>query len=105
MKCRPRRVSSAAGLIKHFNDGGPGWILSAVTAGETKHYMYCAEPPCEATRRNTDDIWRCYCTPDYVENVGPTCGSCRRPRAQGAMAPPMPLTGERISHDKNVEVP
>lgn len=66
--------------IKHFNDGGVGWLLGAVVFGGVRTYLFCEQPACEAVERNYDQIWRCGCVSDYVENVGETCHACKRER-------------------------
>lgn len=60
-------------LIGHLNDdGGTGWLLGALVGGEPKWYLYCNALPCA----DSDDIWRCGCEPDFVENVGERCHCC-----------------------------
>lgn len=83
--------------VVHFNDGGRGWLVSAlVDRGEgmrERLFMYCCYPGCtaaNAARRLAeetgdhhahDPVWRCGCSPSYVENVGRWCGNCHKTRA------------------------
>ena len=46
--------------IRHVNDGGTGWLLGAVVAGESRTYLYCHDGPC--SRSSATWIWRCGCT-------------------------------------------
>lgn len=66
--------------IAHFNDGGVGWCVGSVVNGVALSYLYCEQPACEAAAKHDHLIWRCGCTPDYVEMVGDLCTDCRRPR-------------------------
>lgn len=65
----------------HANEGGTGWIVGSLVNGEARAYLYCntACPPLQI-QDNYDDIWRCGCVPDYVENVGNRCHVCKRLR-------------------------
>jgi hypothetical protein len=60
--------------LKHFNDGGVGWLLGAVVDGKRQFFLYCDQPPCSAV--DYSEIWRCGCESDYVENVGERCHMC-----------------------------
>jgi hypothetical protein len=80
-------------LIEHVNDGGPGWILSAVVDGQARRYLYCDVPPCDKV--HYDEIWRCGCVADYVENIGDQCGACWRRRADAVpVAAAMPVRAQ-----------
>jgi hypothetical protein len=77
-------------IIKHFNDGSPGWSVSAVVDDKPQRYLYCDQPPCAAAKNIAPEdwpIWRCGCVPDYVENVGDRCASCGRSRRDRLPAP------------------
>lgn len=52
----------------HYADG----------SGEVKHYLYHSRD-CSG-RGKAIVVWRCGCVSDYVENVGPVCCDCGRPR-------------------------
>jgi hypothetical protein len=67
-------------VIRHANDGGTGWLLGAVVDGEPRMYLRCGDGPC--ARASAPWIWRCGCIPDYVENVGDRCHSCKRRRSE-----------------------
>lgn len=62
--------------IKHFNDGGVGWMLGARVEGVPYTFLYCNQPACAEAELYGYVIWRCYCQSDYVENVGPRCHVC-----------------------------
>lgn len=80
--------------LEHVNDGGRGWIIGAVKAdGSTGMYMHCNEGTCyleswnamaqvkEDTPEKDRIVFRCGCTPDYVESVGERCHECKADRA------------------------
>lgn len=67
--------------IVHVNAGGDGWACGAVVDGTPKVFLYCNKR-CKPAVMDGVELWRCGCTPDYTENVGPECAECRRPRAQ-----------------------
>jgi len=79
--------------LVHVNDGGDGWILGAVTAaGTVDYFFYCnsycaplagadAELHIQIDTPEKDRIlFRCGCSPDYVESVGSCCHECRASR-------------------------
>ena len=66
--------------IRHFNEGGTGWLLGAVAAGQPGVYLRCLEGPC--ARASDRWIWRCGCSGHHVENLGDRCHACLRPRHQ-----------------------
>lgn len=66
--------------IRHFNDGGTGWLLGAVAVGQPAVYLRCLEGPC--VRASDRWIWRCGCSGHHVENLGGHCHACLRPRHQ-----------------------
>lgn len=68
--------------IKHFHDEGVGWCIGAMVNGEPKQFLYCDQPPCAEAIKHHDEIWRCGCQPDYVENVGEVCADCGRIRSK-----------------------
>lgn len=65
-------------VIRHFNDGGTGWLLGAVVDGESRIYLRCIEGRCY--RASAPWIWWCGCSGRHVENVGGRCHRCGRPR-------------------------
>ncbi len=64
--------------IRHFDEGGTGWLLGAVAAGRPAVYLRCLEGPC--ARASDRWIWRCGCSGHHVENLGDRCHACLRPR-------------------------
>jgi len=85
-------------VIRHFNDGGVGWCLSALKPDGTQgRYLYCDQPSCAALTQARKDnqpvtvdindvsekdqvVFRCGCVPDYTESVGERCSECRADR-------------------------
>jgi hypothetical protein len=67
-------------MIKHLEDGGPGYIIHAMYRGKPEQFLHCVHPACRAVEQHSHEIWRCGCISDYIEMVGDECTACRRPR-------------------------
>lgn len=66
--------------VKHINDGGHGFLVHALLEGEAQQFLYHASPVCTAVKQYGRELWRCGCTPDYIECVGLHCPACDNPR-------------------------